>query len=155
LASWGELIGLRPGSAIRVGGEDFEVERTIRFDQDDGYAWWEHRLSSDGTGRSLWLELPAERGEPVIVHESRETLAAPPEGAPEIDYAGERLKLAMSGRASYRSVERSAAAKSGQLVYHEYARGDHRVTYETRGPGTGWEVSEGRAIDPAAIEVVA
>ena len=52
-------------------------------------------------------------------------------------------------------MERSAAAKSGDLVYHEYASGDLRVTYELRGEGRVWEVSEGHAIDEASIEVMA
>jgi hypothetical protein len=61
----------------------------------------------------------------------------------------------MSGRASYRSVERSAASKVGEIVYHEYALGDRRVTYECRSHDSVWEVSEGRAIGAAELEVLA
>jgi hypothetical protein len=135
-------------------GDEFMIERTIRCEQDGGLVWWEHRLSSDGSGRSLWLEIPVETDEPVIAHESGGTLSSEPDGGPETVYGGERLALLMSGRASYRSVERSAAPKSGELVYHEYASGDRRVTYERRGEGRVWEVSEGRAIDAASIEIV-
>jgi hypothetical protein len=154
MATRDELTALRPGAAVRVMGDEFMIERTIRCEQDDDYGWWEHRLSSDGSGRSLWLELPLDPDEPVIAHESSGTLAAEPDGGPETEYGGERLALLMSGRASYRSMERSAAPKSGELVYHEYARGDRRVTYERRGEGQVWEVSEGRAIDAASIEIV-
>ena len=153
MATREELAALRPGAAVRVEGDGYMVERTIRFEQADGYSWWEHRLSSDGTGSSRWLEVDPDG--PVIVHEAGETLGYEPGGAPEIEHRGERLQLLMSGRASYRSVERSAAPKSGELVYHEYASGDRRVTYERRGEGRVWEVSEGHAIDAAGVEILA
>jgi hypothetical protein len=154
MATWDELTALRPGSALRYQGQEFVIERTIRFEEGD-CVWIEHRLSSDGTGRSLWLELPPAPGEQVIAYHSSAPLADVPEGGPEIVHGGERMPLLMSGRASYRSVERSAAAKTGELVYHEYALGDRRVTYECRSHDSVWEVSEGRAIDAAELEVLA
>jgi len=154
MATWDELAALRPGVAVRYDGDEFVVERCIRFDE-DGCVWFEHRLSSDGSGRSLWLEIPAGRDDPVISYESSTTLDAAPEGAPEIVHRGERMPLRVSGRARYRTVERSAAAKTGELVYHEYALGDRRVTYECRGDESIWEVSEGSAIDGASIEILA
>jgi hypothetical protein len=153
MATWDELTMLRPGAALRYEDEEFVVERTIRFEEGD-CVWFEHRLSSDGTGRSLWLELPPEPGDQVIAYDSSAPLDHVPDGGPEIEHEGERMPLLMSGRASYRSVERSAAAKTGELVYHEYALGDRRVTYECRSHDTVWEVSEGRAIDAAALEVL-
>ena len=153
MATRDDLAALRPGAAVRVMGDEFMVERTIRFEQADGYVWWEHRLSSDGTGSSRWLEVDPDG--PVIVHEGGETLVHEPDGAPEIEHRGKRFRLLMSGRASYRSVERAAVPKSGELVYYEYASGDRRVTYEHRTESTVWEVSEGQVIDPATIELVA
>jgi uncharacterized protein DUF4178 len=153
MANWDELAALRPGDALRYEDEEFVVERTIRF-QEGVCIWFEHRLSSDGTGRSLWLEIPADPDDSVIAYDSSETLDFVPDGGPEIEHGGERLPLLMSGRASYRSVERSAASKTGELVYHEYALGDRRVTYECRSHDSVWEVSEGRAIDAAAIEIL-
>ena len=154
MATWDELTAVRPGVALRYDGEEFVIERTIRFEE-DGCVWFEHRLSSDGSGRSLWLEVPPAVDQPVIAYESGATLDAAPDGGPEIEHAGERMPLFMSGRAEYRTIERSAAAKTGVLVYHEYALRDRRVTYECRGDDAVWEVSEGRAIDGAAIEVLA
>ena len=154
MAARDELTALRPGAAVRVMGDEFRIERTIRCEQDGDYGWWEHRLSSDGSGRSLWLEIPLDPDEPVIAHESSGTLDSEPDGGPETVYGGERLALLMSARARYRSVERSAAPKSGELVYHEYASGDRRVTYERRGEGRVWEVSVGHAVDAASIEIV-
>ncbi len=116
--------------------------------------WYEHRLSSDGSGRTLWLEIPADPGDPVIAYDHSAMLDSVPAGGPEIEHGGERIPLVMSGRASYRSVERASAPKRGELVYHEYAAGDRRVTYETRGDGT-WEVSEGRTMDAAEVEILA
>jgi hypothetical protein len=151
MATWDELAAIRPGAAVRVEDEDFEVERTICFDEDGG-EWFEHRLSSAGTGRSLWVEVPHEPGQ-VVVYEHSAALDGEPRAGPEIEYEGERLAWLASGRAAYRSVERgSSAPKQGTLVYHDYAAGDRRVTYETRGDAV-WEVSEGRLLDPGAIEV--
>ena len=151
MAGWDELTALRPGAALLYQGEEFVIERTIRYEEGD-CVWFEHRLSSDGTGRSLWLEIPADPGDPVIAYDSSETLDSAPDGGPEIEHGGERMPLLMSGRATYRSVERSAAPKTGELVYHEYALGDRRVTYECRSHDTVWEISEGRAIASQEIE---
>ena len=154
MATWDELTALRPGAAVRVDGEGYVIERTIRFEQ-DGCVWFEHRLSSDRSGRSLWLEIPADPDDPVVVHDSSATLDFVPDGGPEIEHGGERFSLLMSGTAAYRSVERSSAPpKSGELVYHEYAKGDRRVTYECRSEGSVWEVSEGRAISAADIGIL-
>ena len=153
MATWDELSALRPGAAVRVRGEEFLIERTIRFDQ-DGCEWFELRLSSDSSGRSLWLEIPADRDDPVIAYDSSAVLGFKPDGGPEIEHGGERLPLLMSGRASYRSVERASAAKRGELVYHEYAKGEKHVTYECRNDESLWEVSEGRAIDSADVEIL-
>jgi hypothetical protein len=154
MASWDELTALRPGAALRYEGEEFLIERTIRFEEGD-CVWYEHRLSSDATGRSLWLEIPADPDDPVIAYDSSAMLDSTPDGGPEIEHGGERLPLLMSGRATYRSVERSAAPKTGELVYHEYALGDRRVTYECRGDEAVWEVSEGCAIPSDEIEIPA
>jgi hypothetical protein len=154
MATRDELAALRPGAAVRVSGDDFLIERTTRFDEADGDGWLEHRASSDSSGRTLWLEIPYRPDEPVIVYESSATLDSAPVGGPEIEHGGERLPLLRSSRASYRSVERSAAPKSGELIYHEYAKGERHVTYECRNEGTVWEVSEGREIDATAIEVL-
>jgi hypothetical protein len=154
MAAWEELTALRPGVALRYDGAEFVIERCIRYDE-RGCVWFEHRLSSDGSGRSLWLEIPPKAGEPVIAYETSATLEAAPDGGPEIEHRGERMPLIMSGRAQYRTIERSAAAKTGELVYHEYGVDDRRVTYECRGDEAVWEVSEGRAIEGAAIEILA
>ena len=154
MASWEELTALRPGAALRYEGEEFVIERTIRFEEGD-CVWFEHRLSSDGTGRSLWLEIPADPEDPVIAYDQSATLDFVPDGGPEIEHGGETLQLVMSGRATYRSVERSAAPKTGDLAYHEYGLGDRRVTFECRGDQAVWEIAEGRAIDAAVVEVLA
>ncbi len=153
MATWDELTALRPGAALRYEDEEFVIERTVRFEEGD-CVWFEHRLSSDGTGRSLWLEIPADPDDSVIAYASSTVLGRVPDGGPEIEHGGERLPLLMSGRATYRSVERSAAPKSGEIAYHEYASGDRRVTYECRGDEAVWEVSEGRAVDGGAIEIL-
>jgi len=153
LATWDELTAVRPGAALRLRGDEFVVERTICFEEGE-YVWWEHRLSSDNSGRSLWLEIATAPAKAVIAYDSSAALGSVPDGGAGIEHRGERLARLLSGHATYRSVERSAASKRGEIVYHEYAAGDLRVTYETRGDGV-WEVSEGRVIDAADIEILA
>src|SRR5918994_5534116 len=116
MATWDELTAVRPGVTLRYDDEEFVVERTIRFEE-EGCVWFEHRLSSDGSGRSLWLEIPPAADQPVIAYESGATLEAAPDGGPEIEHGDERMPLLQSGRAQYRTIERSAAAKTGVLVY--------------------------------------
>ena len=154
MATWDELTALRPGAAVRHDGEEYVIERTIRFDQDGGM-WFEHRLSSDGSGRTVWLEIPADPDERVIVYDRSEALTAPHEPRPEIEHDGERMPHLISGPAKYRTIERSSAGKSGVLEYHEYAAGGRHVTYECRGAEGVWEFSEGRETDPAEIEILA
>ena len=154
MATWDELTALRPGAAARHDGEEYVIERTIRLDQ-DGCVWFEHRLSSDGSGRTVWLEIPAGPEEGVIVYDRSEALAAPHERRPEIEHGSERMPHVMSGPANYRTIERSSAGKSGVLEYHEYAAGGVHVTYECRGADGTWEFSEGREADPAEIEILA
>jgi hypothetical protein len=90
----------------------------------------------------------------VVAYDSSAVLGFKPDGGPEIEHGGERLPLVMSGRAAYRSAERASAPKRGELVYHEYAKGHLHVTYECRNDEALWEVSEGRAIDAAAVEIL-
>ena len=153
MATWDELTALRPGAAVRHSGEEYVIERTIRLDQDGG-VWFEHRLSSDGSGRTVWLEIPPDPEERVIVYDRSEPLGAPHEPRPEIVHEGERMPHVMSGPARYRTIERSAAAKSGVLEYHEYAAAGAHVTYECRGADGVWEMSAGREADPAEIEIL-
>ena len=153
MGSWDELTALRPGAAVRHDGEEYVIERTIRLDQ-DGCVWFEHRLSSDASGRTVWLEIPADPEVGVIVYDRSDTLDAPHERRPEIEHEGERMPHVMSGPATYRTIERSAAPNSGVLEYHEYAAGGRHVTYECRGAEGIWEVSAGHEAEPAEIEIL-
>ena len=152
MATWDELTAIRPGAALRLRGDEFVVERCGRFEDRDG-GWLEHRLSSNASGSSLWLEVPADPAAPVIAYQRSDFVGEEPDGREEIEHAGARFPLLTSGRASYRTMERSAASKRGHLEYYEYAAGDRRVSFERRDRGA-WEVSEGEEIEAAAIEVL-
>jgi hypothetical protein len=152
VASRDELIAVRPGSALRVRGDEFVVERCIRFDEPGG-GWWEHRLSSNASGSSLWLEIPADPGAPIVAYERSDLVGGEPDGGEEIDHDGARYPLHTSGLTTYRTLERSAASKRGELQYYEYAAGDRRVSYERRDLGP-WEVSSGRELDAAEIDLL-
>jgi hypothetical protein len=115
VASRDELIAVRPGAALRLRGDEFVVERCIRFDEPGG-GWWEHRLSSHASGSSLWLEIPADPGAPIVAYERSDLVGGEPEGGEEM-------------------------------------AGDRRVSYERRDLGP-WEVSSGREIEAAEIELL-
>jgi hypothetical protein len=153
LATWDELTAIRPGVALRLRGDEFVVERCGRFEDASG-GWWEHRLSSNASGSSLWLEVPADPAAPVIAYQRSDFVGEEPDGRAEIEHGGATYPLLTRGLASYRTMERSAASKRGQLEYYEYAGGGRRVSFERRDRGA-WEVSEGEEIDPAAIELLA
>ena len=152
MATWDELTALRPGAALRLRGDEFVVERCGRFEDRHG-GWLEHRLSSNASGSSLWLEVPADPAAPVVAYERGDFAGEEPDGGEEIEHGGARYPLLASGRASYRTLERSAAPKLGEVEYYEYAAGDRRVSFERRDDGA-WEVSVGREIEAAAIELL-
>ena len=152
MATWDELTAIRPGAALRLRGDEFVVERCGRFEDPDG-GWLEHRLSSNASGSSLWLEVPADPGAPVIAYERSDLIGEAPDGSEAIEHGGARYPLLTSGRASYRTLERSAAPKRGRLEYYEYAAGDRRVSFERRDDGA-WEVSVGREIAATTIELL-
>ena len=88
----------------------------------------------------------------MIVYEHSAVLDHVPDGGPEIEHGDGRLPLLASGAPRTAASSARSAPKRGTLVYHEYAAGDRRVTYENRGDSV-WEVSEGRVVDAATIEV--
>ena len=143
------------GRASAYQDEEFVIERTIRFEEDD-CVWFEHRLSSDGTGRSLWLEIPADPDDGVIVYDSSETLELRPDGGPEIEHGGRAAAAADERPGELPQRGALGRAEDGASSSTTNTRsGDRRVTYECRSHDSVWEVSEGRAIDGAAIEMQA
>ena len=152
MATWDELTAIRPGAALRLRGDEFVVERCGRFEDSAG-GWLEHRLSSNALGSSLWLEVPADPDAAVVVYQRSDFVGEEPDGRDEIEHDGVRYPLLTSGVATYRTMERSAAPKRGQLEYYEYAAGEYRVSFERR-EGGAWEVSAGEEIAAAAIELL-
>ena len=92
----------------------------------------------------------------MIAYDSSAVLGFTPDGGPEIEHGGERLPLLMSGRADLPQRGALARRPSGASSSTTSTRkGDLHVTYECRNDDPSWEVSEGRAIDAAAVEILA
>jgi hypothetical protein len=140
-------VEVGPGRIVRYRDAHLMVERTLRFENGDE-RWFEHRLSDDRLGRSLWLEI---QGDKVTLYE-RLAAGAPPEGGPEAVHDGVAFRLTEHGLATYRSQERAGAGKQGEVEYFEYAAGERRLAYE-RFDGGRWEVSLGEIVDPADVAI--
>jgi hypothetical protein len=146
------LLGLRPGSILRIEAARWVVERCLRFEQ-GSERWSEYRLSSDESGRSLSLEVHPGEPPTLIVYAPGRPVESPP-GADRIDHDGGRYERLAGGDATYRSEERAGPPKSGTLSYVEYADGDERLAFERYEPPAGWTVSRGRVVAASELDVV-
>lgn len=147
----GDLTRLRPGATLRVRGTDYLLERSLRLEQGER-RWTEHRLSSDVTGRTLWLEVPDDRSAPVVAF--ARGAEQPPLPQPVLLDAHAGFVLTRAGSARYRTVERSAVAKIGTLIFVEYAKGRRRLAFERRRHDEPWQVWHGHELDRSEVAFV-
>ena len=146
-AGAGRFGGLGPGMLVRFGGHPLIVERTLRF-KGDAERWTEHRLADDRLGRSLWFEVQELPALALTMYE-RLPAGEEPTGARDVERDGVTYRLAERAAATYRSEERAGPGKRGTL---EYASGPARLAYERFDDGP-WEVSLGRRVEPAEVDV--
>ena len=144
------LESLRPGCLIRVEGTEYQVERSLIFAH-DAVRWTEHRLSSDSSGRSVWLEVPENEG-PFVVYE-RDARLVPVADPGAVQGSVATAEVRARGKALYRTIERAGTGKTGELFYVEFACGDRRLTFERHGEDELWQVWHGRAIDRSAVQL--
>ena len=149
-AGTGRFGGLGPGMLVHFGGHPLIVERTLRF-TGDAQRWTEHRLADDRRGRSLWFEVQEQPTLLLTMYE-RLPVGEEPTGGRQVDRDGVTYRLAERGAATYRSEERAGPGKRGRLEFVEYASGAARLAYERFDDGP-WEVSLGRRVEPAEVEV--
>ena len=146
-----DLSSLRPGALLRVRGGQYLLERSLRLEQGD-HAWTEHRVSSDTSGRTLWLEVPDDPAAPVVVYaRGGQQLPLP---RPVLPDTHEGFVLRRAGTARYRTLERAGVAKIGTLIYVEYASGARRLAFERRRRDEPWQVWHGHELDRAEIQLV-
>jgi Domain of unknown function (DUF4178) len=146
-----DLSSLRPGALLRMRGTDYLIERSLRLEQGD-YHWTEHRLSSDASGRTLWLEVPDDDAAPVVVFARGSQ--QPPLPRPDLPDTHAEFVLRRAGTPRYRTVERAGIAKIGTLMYVEYASGARRLAFERHGRDDPWQVWHGHELDRSEIEPV-
>ena len=95
----------------------------------------------DGLGPGMLVRY---RGRQLIVERTLHFKSAAQEWAEH--------RLAERGAATYRSAERAGPAKRGKMEYVEYHAGPARLAYERFDAGP-WEVSLGRLVEPAEVEM--
>ena len=70
-------------------------------------------------------------------------------------HAAARLRMpGISSAARYRTVERSAVAKIGTLIFVEYAKGRRRLAFERRRHDEPWQVWHGHELDRSEVAFV-
>jgi hypothetical protein len=144
----GNLTSLRPGAMLRVRGADYLLERSLRLEQGD-HRWTEHRISSDASGRTLWLEVPDDHAAPVVAF--ARGAQQPPLPRPVLPETDAGFVLRRAGTARYRTLERAGIAKIGTLTYVEYASGARRLAFERRDRDQPWQVWHGHELDRSEI----
>ena len=147
----GDLSSLRPGALLRVRGADYLLERSLRLEQGD-HRWTEHRISSDTSGRTLWLEVPDDHAAPVVAY--ARGAQQPPLPQPVLPEPDAGFVLRRAGTARYRTLERAGIPKIGTLNYVEYASGARRLAFERHGRDEPWQVWHGHELDRSEIEPV-
>lgn len=140
---------LKPGDVVNHEGRDYIVEGTLRLEQ-GGYRWAEHRMVD--AGDTLWLSVEDDEGLEIVVWERRKGTGLEP-GPQTIEVDGVSYALDERGRANFTSEGVTGMAPGGRLEYADYEAGDERLAFE-RGEGEEtWEVSIGRRIGEAMIDI--
>lgn len=145
---------LAPGDVVHYEGEQWIVRGTLSLEE-GGDRWQEHLLDTGATRRYLSVE-PGE-GELNIVlwHGVLAPDLAP--GPSRLEHEGRTWTRAEHGRARYTAIGTTGTAPSGSLDYYDYAAGNdpeaaERLSFE-RTSGNDWEVSVGKRIRPAELDV--
>jgi len=147
----GDLHHLRPGAMLRLRGAEYVLERSLRLEQGD-LRWTEHRLSSDASGRSLWLEVPDEPLAPLSVHGRGGQ--QPPLSRPVLPDPDAGFVLRRAGTARYRTIERAGISKIGTLIFVEYIAGARLLSFERHHRDEPWQIWHGRVLDRSAVELL-
>lgn len=147
----GDLRHLRPGATLRIRGTEYLVERSLLLEH--GHRrWTEHRISSDASGRTVWLEVPGDLATPVVAF--ARGAQQPPFPQPVLLDTDAGFLLRRSGSARYRTLERAGTAKIGTLIFVEYAAGARRLVFERHRHDEPWQVWHGHELDRSEIELL-
>jgi hypothetical protein len=140
---------IKVGDVVAIGGSDFIVRGTLRFDQ-SGYTWQEHFI--DDVHNRRWLSVEDDEGLELCLWERRSPTEEVP-GAAEVEVDGVRYRLREHGTASFTSEGTTGTAPSGQAEYYDYEAGDRRLSFERVGT-TSWELSTGRVVGLREVQVL-
>ena len=141
--------GLRVGDVVNYEGAEFMVQGSIHYRQ--GGSTWDEHLLVDGTNKK-WLSVEDDEGIEVAVWEKLVDPDIQP-GEKRILYGGHTYTLEEQGQAEYTAEGTTGTGTSGDYHYADYEAGELRLSFEryaTEGP---WELSTGRVIPEAALDI--
>ncbi len=145
---------LAPGDVVAFEGEQWVVRGTLTLTEGSD-RWHEHLMDTGNLRRYLSVE-PGE-GELYMVLWRRVLAPELSPGAARVEYDGRTWTRAENGRASFTAIGTTGTAPSGFIEYFDYAAGDdpdapERLSFE-RTSGAGWDVSIGRRVTNADLDV--
>lgn len=141
--------GLRLGDVVDFEGAELIVQGSIHYDQ-DGSKWDEHLLV-DGTTKR-WLSVEDDEGLEIAVWEKLVDPDLEP-GEKRILYGGHTYALEEQGHANFTAEGSTGTAANGRYEYADYESGNLRLSFERYGNDASWELSTGRVIPEAALDI--
>jgi len=141
--------GLKLGDVVNFEGAELVVQGSIRYNQ-DGDVWADHLLV-DGTTKK-WLSVEDDEGLEIAVWDKLVDPDMSP-GEKRILYGGHTYVLEEQGKADYAAEGTTGTAASGKYEYMDYESGDLRLSFERYGGDAAWELSTGRVIPEAALDI--
>lgn len=141
--------GLKLGDVVNYDGAELVVQGSIRYNQ-DGSVWADHLLV-DGTTKK-WLSVEDDEGLEIAVWDKLVDPDLQP-GEKRILYGGQTYVLEEQGKANYTAEGSTGTAASGKYEYIDYEAGNQRLSFERYGGDAAWELSTGRVIPEAALDV--
>jgi hypothetical protein len=150
------VFSLKPGDIVQYTGTDYTVDSTIRYNQ-DGLGWHAHLLG--GGDRDRWLVV--EEDDRVVIALVEEVddpgglPTSPIESKPRVSFRGEPYQMRESGRATAtRVLPGTGAPQTVRCDYIDYDGPDGQVLYVEFWPPNDREISHGRRINGAALNIL-
>jgi hypothetical protein len=141
--------GLRLGDVVNYEGSEFVVQGSIHYRQ--GGSTWDEHLLLDGT-KKKWLSVEDDEGIEIAVWEKLVDPDIQP-GEKRILYGGHNYTLEEQGQADYTAEGTTGTGTSGKYHYADYESGELRLTFERYATEAPWELSTGRVIPEAALDI--
>ena len=142
---------LKVNDIVSYMGQDFIVEGKLVFDE-DGDKWYEYMLVDGSDVR--WLSVEEDDMLELGLYQVVKDLPLMQNPREFLEYNGVRFRLEEHGAARMRREGRTAGRTATNCRYWDYQAGDGEILLSVEQWGQSYEVSLGRKIDEAAVDIL-